>query len=561
MSKCSSDPMTKRIWLLLLPVWLAATTVKAEYYTITRFDVAVSFSADGTADFVETIEVRFSESRHGIFRFIPLVAELQGKRLEYILQDIKVDGFKFSTSKENNNLVIKIGDADKYVDGTQIYRIHYHVLNPLNFFEDHSEFYWDLLGSSSPVDIDSSTIHITFPEKVSLTRDHVRAYTGAAGSTNQDVALDIRSNSIEGRTTRKFYPGEALTLAVFFPKDTFQPLSSWTYFLKVHGLLLAPVFFILSGIMAMFFARNRRQTIMTEFFPPEGISPAIAGGFVDHSVDNNDVLCLIPHLANSGYLRLEVREGGFLQKDDITFFKLKEAGPELFEFERAFFNALFASGDQVELKSLKDKFHVHLTSVKSSVKAWIMAQGWYEPDQKSMGCMTGIGGLVALAWGGFAAFARQNPDGFALIITGFILFFFASRFNKRSPKGNETYRHLEGFRQFVKKAERPVIERLMKEDPSYYDKTMPFALAFGYLKQWNNQFQGLLTEPPSWYGAPGMHHAAMGQSWSNFSESFPSEISSMGSVFNSTPSSSGSGGGGGGGFSGGGGGGGGTGSW
>ena len=47
---------------------------------------------------------------------------------------------------------------------------------------------------------------------------------------------------------------------------------------------------------------------MTEFFPPEGVSPAVAGGFVDHSVDSNDVLSLIPHLANKGYLRMEAKE-------------------------------------------------------------------------------------------------------------------------------------------------------------------------------------------------------------------------------------------------------------
>ncbi|MBP6680651.1 MAG: hypothetical protein KA166_05635 [Saprospiraceae bacterium] len=58
-----------------------------------------------------------------------------------------------------------------------------------------------------------------------------------------------------------------------------------------------------------------------------------------------------------------------------------------------------------------------------------------------------------------------------------------------------------------------------------------------------------------------MHGAYLGQSWNTFSESFPSEINSIGSAFTSAPSSSGSGGGGGGGFSGGGSGGGGGGSW
>lgn len=556
--------MMKQILLSFLLLLGSLTLARAEYFTITQYDIHVQFNEDGSADFEEVIEVKFSQPRHGIFRFIPTRDKINNKRVDRLIEDERVEGYKFKTYTENNNFVFKIGDAKTYVDGVQTYRLKYHVVNALNYFDDkHSEFYWDLLGISWPVVIEAFSFQLSFPENVELLQEHVRSYTGASGSTSNDVLLQVQPRSVAGKVNRQLNPNEGLTVAVFFPEGTFVEKSSWSMFLKKHSLLFAPLILLFGGIWAKFTARNKKQTIMTEYFPPEGISPAIAGGFVDHSVDNNDVLCLIPHLANMGYLRLEVKEGGFLRKDDITFFKLKEAGPELFVFETSFFNSLFATGDVVRLKDLKDKFHSQMTSVKGSVKAWIDQQGWYDAGQKKLGCGTGIAGLVALAWGGFAIFAQQNMDGIALIVTGFILFFLATQFNKRSPKGNATYRHLEGFRRFVKKAERPVIERLMKEDPLYYDKTMPFALAFGYLKQWNKQFSGLLTQPPSWYGAPGMHGAHMTQSWDNFSTSFPSEISSIGSVFNSTPSSSGSGGigGGGGGFSGGGSGGGGGGSW
>lgn len=554
--------MLKQVLFVLLCLSGLTGQIKAEYFTITNYDIVVNFNTDGSADFEEVIEVKFSQPRHGIFRFIPLRSEVNNKRVDRLITNEDVKGFNFKTYKENNNIVFKIGDANTYVEGTQTYRLSYHVVNPLNFFDDkHSEFYWDLLGISWPVEIERASFQLNFPEKVNLLQEHARSFSGASGSTSNDVDLIVQPRQISGKTTRKLGVGEGLTVAVFFPEGTFVAQSSWSMFLKKHALLFAPLIFLFGGIWAKIKARNRKLTIMTEFFPPEGISPAVAGGFVDHSVDNNDVLCLIPHLANMGYLRMEVKEGGFLRKDDITFFKLKEAGPELFVFETSFFNSLFATGDIVRLKDLKDKFHTQLTSVKGSVKAWIKEQGWYEASQQKLGCGVAIGGLISIGWGLFALLKQQNTDGIALIVSGVVLFVLATQFNKRSPEGNKTYRHLEGFRQFVKKAERPVIERLMKEDPLYYDKTMPYALAFGYLKQWNNQFKGLLTQPPSWYGAPGMHGANLGRSWDNFSTSFPSEINSIGSVFNSTPSSSGSGGGGGGGFSGGGSGGGGGGSW
>ncbi len=554
--------MQMRLFLFLLPLWLFATDARAEYFTIKQYHINVTFTDEGYADFDEVIEVEFSEQRHGIFRYIPMRDFIEGHRVDRIIRNIEVDGFKFSTSKENNNLDLKIGDPDIYVEGKQVYRIRYRVLNPLNFFDVHSEFYWDLLGISWEVEIENFTFNLVFPDKVLLTVEDVHSYTGQSGSTGQDVELQVFPHEVMGKTTRVFAPGEGLTVALHFPADTFQPMSSLTSLWETHSLLLAPLFFLLTGLFARFFARNRRQPIMTEYFPPKGVSPVVAGGFVDNSVDSNDVLSLIPHLANQGYLRLESQEekGFFKNKNNIIFYKLKEAGSDLMSFEKQFFDALFSSGTLVELDDLKDKFYTQLTAVKASVREWIQQQGWYDADQKAFGCVTGIVGLVALGWGAYAVFARQNMDGIALIVTAFILFFIASRFHKRTVTGNETFRKLEGFRQFVSKAERPVIERLMKDDPLYYDKTMPFALAFGFLKQWNKHFEGLLTQPPSWYSSPMMYGTDMTRSWNTFSESFPSEINNIGSVFSSSPSSSSSGSGGGG-SSGGGSGGGGGGSW
>jgi uncharacterized membrane protein len=554
--------MTRKTILILLTAGLGYVCAQAEYYIIRNYHVEVTFTEEGYADFDEVLEVEFTEQRHGIIRQIPYRDRIQGETVDRIFRNVSVEGFKFTTSKQNYNLLIKIGDADVWVNGRQTYRIHYRILNPLNFFEDHIEYYWDLIGTSWPVVIEAFSYRVRFPEKVGLREEDVRFYTGSAGEQGQDASLLVSSTEVSGQTKMPFAPGEGLTLAVFIPGDVFKPMDAWTSFRARHGLLLAPIIFLLGGFLAKFTARNKRQTIMTEFFPPDGISPAIAGGFIDHSVDNNDVLSLIPHLANKGYLRMEAEEGqGFLKKDKIFFYRLKDAGTELLNFEKEFFTALFSYGDVVELRSLKDKFYMHMSAVQSSVRSWIKDQGWYQRDQQRMGCLTGIGGLAALGWGAYAVFARQNLDGIALIATGVILFFLASRFHKRSPAGNETYRKLEGFRQFIAKAERPVIERLLKEDPLYYDKTMPYALAYGYLKKWNKLFEGLLSQPPSWYSGHGMYGAALTRSWSTFSESFPAEINQIGSVFSSAPSSSGSGGGGGGGFSGGGSGGGGGSSW
>lgn len=553
--------MMKHLLLIVLSGLFFIQPISAEYFSIRKYNVDVQISEEGYADFEETIVVEFTQPRHGFFRFIPYRNTVNGKTNDFFLENIDVVGYKFSKSKENNNVVLRIGDPDTYVDGRQTYRIKYRVLNPIFFFDELDEFNWDLMGHHWEVSTDEFTFKVTFPSTFILDPYKVDGRMGAYGSRDT-VALQINQHSISGSAGRRLMPGEGVTVAAAIPKGVFKAMDPLTSLWLKHALLLPAFLFVIVGMIAKFIARNKRQVIMTEYFPPEGVSPAVAGGFVDHSVDSNDVLSLIPHLANHGYLRMEAVEGkGLFSKDDVIFHKLKEAGPDLMHFERIFFDALFSTGTRVSLQSLKDRFYPHMATVKTSVHDWIRSQGWYEADQKAFGCIVGILGLISLAWGAYALFVKQNINGIGLGIAGIILFVFANKFNKRSPAGNESYRKMEGFRRFVEKAERPVIERLMKDDPLYYDKTMPFALAFGYLKQWNRQFEGLLTQPPSWYTGPHMYAGDMTRSWSTFSEKFPSEINNIGSVFSSSPSSSGSGSGGGGGFSGGGGGGGGGGSW
>ena len=544
-----------RFWLLLIfSLFLSASELRAEYFVIRSYNVEVEITEEGYAEFREVIRVEFSEPRHGIYRDIPLKSRINGETVKRIIQNVEVEGHKKKTSTNNGNFRIRIGDPDAYVDGFVTYVIKYRVLNPLNFYEQNIEFYWDLLGTSWPVPTDRFLFSVTLPNRISLEQSDVLVFSGEKGNSGTDANFEVSGSRIEGSSLHGFNAGEALTIAVNLPVDSFEPMSAWEKTRKTHGLLFAPLIFLFAGGWATWKARNKKLTIMPEYFPPEDVSPCIAGGFVDHRVDTSDVLCLLPQLAIKGYLQIETEEGGFWSKDKVYFTKLKELDGSESEFEKMFYEALFSYGDRVRLKDLKNKFYVHIGEIRNAVRKWIDKQGWYESSQRNMGCLVAIGGVAAIAWGMYALIAKENLDGIALLVTGVVLFILTTQFNKRTPTGNEAYLRFAGFREFVKKAEKPVIERLLKDDPNYYDKTMPYALAFGYLKNWNQQFEGLLSEPPRWYYGHG--HAAAGmESWNQFSDNFSSEIDDISSVFTSSPSSSSSGGGSSGGGSGGGGGG------
>lgn len=556
----------RSVFSALLTGCLLALAVPAfaEYFVIKNYNVWVRFDKEGTMHFTEVIDVAFLSERHGIFRAIPLVNRIEGREKELILEDVRVDGWSFARSRENGNLVLKIGDPDRYVNGPQSYTIHYKVRNGLNFFSGHAEFYWDLLGISWEVPVERFAFDLNFPPGLALTGADVRLYTGPAGATGSDAHFQIgeKQNSIHitGATDRIMAPNEAVTIAVRLPGNAFPRPNPWSIWFDLHGLLLVPGGLVSAVIALLFYSRNRRQAIMVELQPPLDISPAVAGGFIDHSVDNNDVLALVPLLASKGYLRLEVEEETqfwVFKHQELTFHRLKAAGNELPAFEKQFMEALFSSGDTVDLDDLKNKFYVHMNSIRSEVKKWIDAQVWYEPDQRTNRYMVVGAGVFCFGMGIWSV-SRETIDGLWFFGASVLLFILSRFFHQRNEAGNRIYKRLEGFRRFMTKVERPVLERLLKEDPEYFDKTLPYAVAFGEVKQWTSLFEGLLSQPPNWYYSRSQAIGGQSFSWNTFSTHFSSEINTINSVFGSSPGSSSSGGGG---SSGGGSGGGGGGSW
>lgn len=134
----------------------------------------------------------------------------------------------------------------------------------------------------------------------------------------------------------------------------------------------------------------------------------------------------------------------------------------------------------------------------------------------------------------------------SILVVGLLLF--AWRMPRRTSRGARVRSELLGFRKFMKRAEAPRLRAMLREDPEYFEHTLPFAALFGLVTEWSDRFEGLATMPV-WYQGESMNH--LGQDLNYLSNS---------GVASSPPASSG-GSSGGGGFSGGGGGGGGGGSW
>ena len=129
--------------------------------------------------------------------------------------------------------------------------------------------------------------------------------------------------------------------------------------------------------------------------------------------------------------------------------------------------------------------------------------------------------------------------------------------SKRTLKGVKARNYILGLKEYIKVAEKERIKfhNAPEKNPQTFEKFLPYAMVFGLEKEWAKQFEGIYMEQPSWYS---------GADLATFSAvSFVNELSSFGSVANTSfaQNSGSSSGFSSGGFSGGGFGGGGGGSW
>lgn len=133
---------------------------------------------------------------------------------------------------------------------------------------------------------------------------------------------------------------------------------------------------------------------------------------------------------------------------------------------------------------------------------------------------------------------------------------------KRTKYGNEMLGKIKGFKNFLETAEKPKLEAMVMDNPTYFYDILPFTYVLGVSDKWIEKFEAISLQAPSWYDGYSTF------STESFGSFINSTMSSASSAMSSSPYSDSSGDGGssgggssGGGSSGGGSGGGGGGSW
>lgn len=585
-----NNSISRPLLLSLALAALVAISARAEYFTIEKFHSDIIVQENSSIEITETIEVNFHSSRHGIFRKIPFRYNTEiGKTL---VMPVKIQSvtnkkgrpWQYRVSKDGNLVNVRIGDPDRFVREAQVYVIKYQVENALLFLDEHDELYWNVTGNNWETEIKVASARVKLKSQKTAGSIKCACYTGRYGSTESECTYEVFADSAKFAARGSLVSWQGFTIVMGWNKGIVTPPTDWQrtvwdYNLTENWVFLLPV--VVFIFMVFHWFRRGRDPRIPEpmivlYEPPRAggklISATLVGTLVDERLDARDLTAGIVNLAARGYL--EIREvnpsniefGTAVNDHNLT--KLKNANDGLSEFDRALFEKLFPGSKEIcNVSDLKNNFYKIVPLLRNLVYDELLKFGFYAVKPEKVKLRYVLAGMATALLGMFAVFfflpGNLAKGMFASVLGGIAVMIFSPIMPARTRTGALVKKQINGFREFMDRADRDKIERL---GPRTYYEYLPYAIALGVVDSWTKAFEGLLDEPPGWYVVSGR---SAGFNAGYFSKSISSVTSSMGAAMFAAPrgsglsSSGGSGfsGGGGGGFSGGGGGGGGGGSW
>jgi len=572
----------KRIYFFL--IFLLFSTVSfAQDFTVNNLTADIYLSKDGYFDVVEKYDLEFTAPKHGIFREFVTKFDFKDEsgnvsKREMYISDIDVPGRTFNTNeffgkRFSDKLSIKIGDKDKLVEGNQQYQIRYRVKNALIFTDSLTQLYWNVKPSEWNTVFKSVNFTIHAPDGAVLSPENCFVYSGNNGNTepSEEFDYDYSGTGFSAKSKENFnsYQGQSVTVLVKLPKafitetDFTPPFWKRYDWLGILGLILIAIF----GYVKLKLLMNKVIPV-TSYYPPENMDPAMAGVLIDNTADFRDITCLLPYWATKGIIRMEeIPKGERALNDNLKLIKLKELPEDSAGYEFNLFSKIFTGKEEVltsnlrgiygePLQLLNNKSKEFYTHKNSGLKLFIMILSWIWTAFSITALPFFVKDFVDI----------ESVQFILLLIANFIFFLFifpvlfayiSNKLVAKNQKGKAVMPELLGFYQFIKKAETNRLKILLQEDPLYFEKTMPYAVAFNLLKEWTGKFEGLLSKSPEWYSSSSGTRFTM----NTFAHSFSSSMQTASRTMVTSPSSGSSSSHSGGGSSGGGAGSGGGGSW
>ena len=498
--------------------------------SIRSMEVSVNIDEGGRATVTQVVE-------------LSIVGTLQEIRFSFPEGAKKCDipGYWTSSDKEHGIRYLTLSNRKGFT-GTQTFTMTY-TMSGLVKGGDASQVLTLPLLSLQDYRIGVLSFTVNLPEEFA---SRPRFTSGYYNNLVEDLMTVSTQGSVAaGMVNEIMRDNDTLTMTLSLPEGYFAGRYGESKLSPVMSVII----FLLLAAVAVYWVRTMKNPplrVHARTLPPDGVNPGdipflLAGGDADFNM-------LVSHWAVLGYLSFYVNKGGH-----VILRRRMDMGNERRAFERKLFDLLFGGENMVDGASIRykkvgekamqviprywgkrlyekrsgspgvvkllcglacalsavvamdavapEKLHgmfLFVSFIAGFAMCWIIFKAcgaYYLNDWVWVGA--GIGcGLVLLIIGGIGGATLTMLPCVAL--SGFLAWR-TCHGGLRRPYGDEVIGQTLGFRRFLYNAADHHLMQMLRRDPQYFYKILPYAEAMGQGRQFVSLFHDCQLEPCQWY--------------------------------------------------------------
>lgn len=524
-------------------------------YIIENYKMDIIVNEDNTFDVTETIDVRFTEEgKRGIIRNIPRVNDLKRENGEYskniaYLTNLEVnDDFKYTKDRKYYN--IKIGKNDVVASKEKTYIIKYKYDIGKDPLKDIDEFYFYIIGEGWNTTINNVEFKIKMPKM--FDENKVKFFNVYKNNfRNLHLNYIIREKTIIASYNKKLQPNEGLSIRMILPKGYFY--RKWIPFTNAMliKMFISLILVIVAIIIWMSDEKKKWIVCKREYYPPNNMNSLVLT-LLYYGIKDDAVMLLVS-LLNKGYLRFEEIRYDSSNWKNFKIIKIKDYDGND-KYEKIIFEELFKNKDVIEKEEYKyiinditqkvydgidiesfNKKRIDKKSVRIKNLIFIMSMivmmfmFWTSPSDIIIKAII----MLVFRWVEKRMYPFIKTKTYWIFIMSLIIvpldflfngiirledsylieFIFESvcffiltvlfiKKNKVIKENIMILERIDSFYKFLRNPRRDKLNELIKNDPNYLYKMIPYIVSLNLLERYNNKYiKDLLNAlgSPAWY--------------------------------------------------------------
>jgi uncharacterized membrane protein len=497
-------------------------------WTITDFHSDIQLNSDGSANITEIIKTDFSQDsgKHGIFRFIPFQTKTDtGKLNRTPISNISVLNEQqiprnFRQETKNDNILLVIGDPNRFVNPQETYVIKYRVDRvPKEFPQNNfAEFYWNVTGDGWETTIQKASATVSLPTSSQINK--TTCFTGKHGGKEQNCFSRMENGKAFFATKAPLYLGQGFTIDYGFDKGIvqtfqFEDAPIWDRFVDFFNHIGVWILSIIMPFFAGFWAWQKRQSlkinkpIIPKYHPPDNLHPTLVGTVIDGKYHKRDFVAGIIDLAVQGLLTIKKRTfDGYSKKRVESYFLEQKKQEKMFIsviranlYEHLFGEVVIPrkNGEQkgiFPIRHRKQMYKVYEAIKKDAENTKYL--------KKIMNFSVNLGLFGLIFWIAprlafsfpvviYSVFGKIGTPILISLLSSIILW--VKIIPRKTREGFKLAHEAKCYREFLKTANLDQLN--WEEKQEIFEKNLPYAVAFGLTDKWASVF-GDSIQFPSW---------------------------------------------------------------